>query len=153
MTRGKTAGNPAPAGRTMDPGLRDLLELEVETAPEHRWEGRLSGEQGAARTHSVFVTARIAIRPAMLAGEGTAPEFPRSRAPGVFSLTGSASSAAVRFSLWFADAEIGRTPFDFDGTLDADERNMRGAWSFDCFYPDACGCGGGGGTFHLWRVD
>jgi hypothetical protein len=101
----------------------------------------------------VFLTARIAIHPAILAGEGTAPEFPRNRAPGAFSLTGSASGSAIRFSLWFSDAEIGRTPFDCEGALDGDERHMRGVWSFDCFSPDTCGCSGGGGSFHLWRVD
>lgn len=142
-----------PAKPAVSPDLGTWLNLDVRPSPERQWEGDLKGEHGAASDHTVFVRAQIGFHGGLIAGEGSAPQFPRSRPPGTFSLTGTASGFAVSFALWFADESVGRRPFACDGALDAEAREMRGTWSFHCFNPETCGCDGGGGVFHLWRVE
>jgi hypothetical protein len=130
--------------------LQTLFKLDVKPAPEHCWEGRLVGSNGSAKGGSLIVRAAIGIHGGVVAGEGAVP----GRDPEIaFSLTGSVSGPSIDLALWFDTPELRRGAFSCTGAIDDERREMRGLWSCGCFDPETCGCTGGDGHFHLWRVD
>jgi hypothetical protein len=136
------------------PDLATRLVPALQPEPEQHWEGTLKGDRGASRDRTVSVAARIVFWAGTMEGQGAASDFPAGAPADArrFQLSGDRNGEAVRFSLWFADPDIARTPFECVAVLNEDADELEGAWSFGCFYPQTCGCGGGGGTLRLWRV-
>ena len=135
------------------PRLVTRLKLVLLPEPHGHWEGRLKGRRGIARNHAVFIKADIRFPAGVIEGRGVAPEFPTSEPGSLFDLDGALSGQAADFALYFLASTVRRSPFTCTGKLDGKQKNLRGSWSFTCFNPDTCGCEGGGGDFHFWRVD
>lgn len=135
------------------PALKTRLVLEMAPEPRRRWAGKLKGERGAARNHTVYLNAEIRFLADVVEGRGCTPEFPTSAPGSSFDLDGARTGRELEFALWFAAETVRTSPFDCAGKVDAKLRNIRGEWSFACFRPDTCGCSGGGGGFHFWRLD
>ena len=137
------------------PGLVRLLEEAPRLGHEHNWEGELAGARGAAKGCAIRVKARIGFYGDMTEGVGRAVNFPADMAASdaEFTLSGTLDLDAVAFQIWFAGAPFGHQPFACAGVLGSDGREMTGDWSVGCLFPDACDCDGGGGTFHLKRID
>lgn len=130
-----------------------ITDLKAE--PEQHWEGVLKGEHGSAKTGRVEVKARLRFQNAVLDGRGVTHTFPtRLRGqPCEFDVSGVIEGDGdLAFQLWFIEPEIGHVPFELEGALSSNGARMTGAWTCACFYPDRCGCGGGGGSFRLKKV-
>ncbi|MBI1339137.1 hypothetical protein GC169_02840 [bacterium] len=142
--------------RVSKPEIASLLQLDIVAEPKHHWEGVLAGGYGSAEKGRVEVKAFLRFQADMIDGEGASHTFPSrlNGAPCTFAVTGRISAFGdVAFEVWFDDQECGRIPFTCTGQIAADWRTISGDWSCACFYGDACGCDGGGGTFELRRVD
>lgn len=144
--------NPDVLKKIVKPALTARLGLVMQPEPRGQWEGRLKGKRGAARKHTVFALAQLRFVGGVMEGAGVTPEFPSSAPGSSFALDGRLSGSSADFAILFEAEGIRSSPFICTGALDAESRNLRGKWEFTCFSPDTCGCKGGGGDFHFWRV-
>lgn len=127
-----------------------LLVTADRTAPFQKWVGQFDGKKGSARRLSLRIEAWLTLLHGVVEGEG-ACEWPPPAIAHNFSITGMRSIWDVAFEIWFAPCEMAHTPIIATGSLSLDERSMEGVWSLACF--TGCDCGGGSGTFRLFRHD
>jgi hypothetical protein len=134
-------------------GLLRLLNRATEFGHEHNWEGAFSGTTGAAKDCTIRVKAALGFHGDVLEGAGRFVDFPPVDADNTFEVSGTVGPALVYFELWFTAAVVARVPFVASGSLHSGGRELTGDWTVVCFDSDACGIDGGGGTFHLKRID
>ncbi|NJO55637.1 MAG: hypothetical protein HC834_03930 [Rhodospirillales bacterium] len=136
------------------PTIAALLDRVPALGPEHVWEGALDGASGSASSWTLKVRAHIAFHGGLIEGTGRMETPPAvDGAVDTFGLVGTRDGDGVAFALWFDTPAISHVPIETTGRLSADGRTMTGDWTIGCFYPDTCGCTGGGGTYRLERVD
>ena len=150
-----TTGTLITVAKRRNPRLVRLLRTVPALGYEHNWEGAFEGARGAAAGCTLRVKAQIAFHGDLIEGAGRFVDFRSGGAAGDdgFALTGTATPGAVSLELWFSAAEARRVPLAATGIIGCNGREMSGDWAVACFNPDTCGCDGGGGTFHLKRID
>jgi hypothetical protein len=136
------------------PTVAKLLATTPALGPEHIWEGALTGASGSASTWTLNVRAHIAFHGGLIEGRGCIAEPPAiDGAVDTFSLVGTRHGDVVAFAIWLDTAALSHVPIETTGHLSADGLTMAGAWTVGCFYPDSCGCTGGGGTYRLEQIE
>ena len=135
------------------PAAMPQLDPLPAAEPDSHWEGRLRGATGSAARANFDVAMRFGLRGGMITGAGRSAVFPYDAPEDkrTFSVTGQRSGATMMIDIWFDHDFMGRCAFALTGTIDEEEREIHGSWTWRC-KPD-CDCGGSTGTFVLTRVD